>query len=300
LDVRTRKTNVAALSVFANAILVLAKVVIGVMIGSVSVISEGIHSGVDLVAALIAWFAVGTADRPADEEHPFGHGKVENISGTAEAILIFLGAGWIIYEAIMKLTGHLAQLESAQWGVAIMLVSTVINFFVSRRMFKVGRETHSVALDAEAWNHLTDVYTSAGVTGALLIVWVGRRLAGGVNLGWVDPVAAIAVAILIIKAAWNLTLRSASDLLDAGLPEQECDLIIQYVNGLKPTIQGCHHLRTRKSGSHRFIQFHVLVDGSMSVEESHRLNDQIVAGIKELLPESNVLIHIEPSEQVCP
>jgi cation diffusion facilitator family transporter len=269
------------------------------MIGSVSVISEAVHSGADLVAALIAWFAVRTADKPADEDHPFGHGKIENISGTVEALLIFLGAAWIIYQAVEKLIGKSNEMESAHWGILVMLISAGANMVVSSRLFKIGKATHSIALEADGWHLLTDVYTSAGVAAGLGIIWIGGRIAPGVNLQWLDPVTAIAVALLIIKAAWELTLKSSRDLLDAGLPEDERQWIGEHVRGLSPTVRGFHRLRTRRSGSHRFIQFHLMVDAGMSVIESHDLHDQIVSAIKQQFANSNVIIHIEPCNYDC-
>ena len=167
-----RKVSVALLSVASNSILVLLKLIVGIMIGSVSVISEAIHSSVDLLAALIAMLAVKMSGKPADKDHPFGHGKFENISGTVEALLIFVAAAWIIFEAIKKLQ-NATPLDEAGWGVAVMLISVAANIFVSRRLFFVGKETDSVALQADAWHLRTDIYTSIGVICGLGIVWIG-------------------------------------------------------------------------------------------------------------------------------
>ena len=173
MDVQKQKTRVALLSVISNTALVLMKLVVGIMINSVSVISEAIHSGMDLVAAIIAWFSVRTSSKPADEDHPFGHGKIENVSGTVEALLIFLAAGWIIYEAIKKFI-HPEPIETAFWGVGVMLISAITNIIVSQKLFKVGRETDSVALQADAWHLRTDVYTSLGVMVGLALIWIGQ------------------------------------------------------------------------------------------------------------------------------
>jgi len=154
-----RKTGVALLSVASNAGLIVIKIAVGLLIGSVGILSEAIHSGVDLVASLIALFGVRKASEAADERHPYGHGKFENIAGTIEAVLIFSAAVWIIYEAVGRLR-HSQPLAMVGWGVAVMFVSVVVNAFVARRLFKVGRATDSVALQADAWHHQTDVYTS--------------------------------------------------------------------------------------------------------------------------------------------
>jgi cation diffusion facilitator family transporter len=190
MDADQRKRRVALLSVISNTTLVVLKLAVGLAISSVSVISEAIHSGVDLIAAAIAYYSVRTSGIPADREHPFGHGKIENISGTVEAILIFLAAGWIIFEAAQKIVRP-EPLEMAAWGVAVMLLSAVVNTFVSRKLFRVGKETDSVALMADGWHLRTDVYTSAGVMAALAVIWAADFFAPEVDLHWVDPAAAI-------------------------------------------------------------------------------------------------------------
>ncbi|MBF0529327.1 MAG: cation transporter [Deltaproteobacteria bacterium] len=293
-----RKLNVAKLSVGSNLLLVVLKVIVGLVIGSVSVLSEAIHSGVDLLAAIIAWFAVRTSSRPADDNHPFGHGKVENISGTIEALLIFLAAGWIIFEAVHKLLKP-EPMNEAFWGIMVMLFSSITNLLVSQRLFQVGRQTDSVALQADAWHLRTDVYTSAGVMFGLAVIWLGKWRWPEVDLNWIDPAAAIAVALLIIKAAWDLTVQSARDLLDVGLPHDEITLIREHILSQVPMVRSIHRFRTRKSGASRFVEFHMLVDPAMSVDESHRVTDVITLSIREHYPETSVTIHIEPCNGQC-
>lgn len=288
-----RKSNVAMLSVLSNASLMILKLVAGTLIGSVSVISEAIHSGMDLLAAIIAFFAVRKSGKPADEDHPFGHGKVENISGTVEAILIFIAACWIIFEAVRKLRNP-EPMDDAWLGIAVMLISVVANIFVSMRLFKVGKETDSVALIADAWHLRTDVYTSVGVFGGLVVIMAGGFVFPGADLRWVDPAAAIGVAILIIKAAYHLTVESARDLVDVGLPAEELEEVSKHIRAFSPTIRGFHHLCTRKAGACRFVEFHIRVDASMSVDESHRIADMITCSIKQHYPGTAVTIHIEP------
>ncbi len=299
MDIHHQKIIVAALSVVSNSFLVLGKIIIGLLIGSVAVISEGLHSAVDLLAAFIALFAVWMVRHPADKRHPFGHGKVENISGTVEALLIFLAAVWIVKEAVGKLI-HPAPLGATSWGVGIMLLSTAVNLGVSRLLFFVGRKADSVALRADAWHLLTDVYTSAGVMFGLLVIWIGNQLWPRVYLDWIDPVAAIAVAALIVKAAWKLTIESGRDLLDISLPPEEQAWIRNYLKSLHPTVRGIHNLRTRKAGADRFIQCHVLVRADMSVEDSHEITRTISSAIRRQYPGATVTIHIEPCRGTCP
>ncbi len=299
MDLQQKKTAVATLSVASNSCLVGLKLVVGLLIGSVSVIFEAIHSNVDLIAALIALFAVRKSGKPPDAEHPYGHGKVENVSGAIEALLIFVAAGWIIYEAVGKLR-HPEPVETVGWGVAVMLVSSVANILVSRQLFKVGEETDSIALKADAWHLRTDVYTSAGVMVALGVIWLGGILWPQVALHWVDPAAAIAVALLIVKAAYDLTRDSARDLLDAKLPEEEDEWIRAFIANHGGVARGMHDFRTRKSGAHRFVEFHVLVPSDMTVAQAHDDTATLSDGIKEKFPGSAVTIHIDPCRLDCP
>ena len=288
------KQGAALVSVFSNTALVIAKLLIGLAIGSVSVISEAIHSAVDLLASIIAFFAVRKSDQPADEHHAFGHGKFENLSGVIEAVLIFAAAGWIIYEAIHKLLKPIA-LDNPGYGIIVMAASAIANIAVSRMLFRVGIKTDSIALKADAWHLMTDVYTSAGVMAGLILIWLGEKIFIGTHFHWIDPVAAILVALLIIKAAWKLTLESVSDLLDQSLPPEEEQWIRRRIDSMRPRVHDFHHLRSRKSGSTRFVEFHIVVDAAMSVGQSHDLNDTLVSEIKSRFPDSKIMIHIEPN-----
>ncbi len=292
------KTAVATLSVVSNSCLVVMKLTIGVLIGSVSVLSEAIHSGMDLLAAVIALFAVRTSSKPADEGHPFGHGKIENISGAIEALLIFVAAGWIIYEAIGKLI-HPQHIESVGWGVLIMAISAGVNLLVSRQLFSVGRLTDSIALKADAWHLRTDVYTSAGVMSGLLIIWIGSHWLPQEDLRWIDPLAAIAVALLIIKTAYDLTRQAGRDLLDGRLLADEEQWIHDYLCEQRPTVRGYHKLRTRKSGAVRFVEFHLFLDSTTSVAQSHAFSDKVEHAIEERFPGSSVTVHVEPCDGEC-
>jgi cation diffusion facilitator family transporter len=298
MDSQRRKLNVAKLSVASNASLVAMKIGVGLMIGSVSILSEAIHSTVDLLASVIATYSVIKSSIPADTRHPFGHGKVENISGTIEALLIFLAAIWIIYEAIKKLF-HPDPIGYVSWGVAVMFISAVVNIVVSRTLFKVAKETESIALEADAWHLRTDVYTSAGVMASLSLIWIGQKIFPGTNMNWLDPVAAIGVALLILGAAYRLTLQSIRDLMDAKLPADEETLIRNMIMTHHPIIHGFHQLRTRKAGNIRFVDFHIKVDPFMSVEDSHRITDELSGSIEEHFPHTSVTVHTEPCNGNC-
>ncbi len=297
-DPQRKKTTVAVLSVASNTCLVGFKLVVGLLIGSVSVISEAIHSAVDLLAAVIALFAVRKSAKPADEEHPYGHGKVENASGAFEALLIFVAAGWIIYESIDKLR-HPEPIEEVGWGVGVMLLSACLNLVVSHLLFKVAKETDSIALKADAVHLRTDVYTSAGVMLGLGLIWLGAKLWPHASLHWIDPVTAIAVALLIIKTAYELTKEAVRDLLDTRLPDHEEEWIRDYVSNAESSVRGVHDLRTRKSGSQRFVELHVVVPAEMTVHTSHEVTRVIAKGLKDRFPGTSVIIHVDPCELDC-
>ena len=293
MDASERKSRVALLSVVSNAILVVGKVAIGVAIGSVSVISEAIHSGIDLIAAAIALFAVRRSGKPPDRDHPFGHGKIENVSGAIEAILILVAAAWIIREAVHKLVEPMPMGDPAL-GVVIMLASSAMNIYVSRRLFAVSRDTGSVALEADAWHLLTDVYTSAGVMAALAAVWAGRWIFPGIDLNWIDPAAALVVALLITRAAVRLTIAAGHDLLDGSLPRDEESWIRLFIATKMPPVREFHGLRTRKAGPLRIVEFHMLVDAGMTVEDSHRITEEIKQAVRARFEGAVVTIHVEP------
>lgn len=298
MNVQRRKERVALLSVVSNSALVTMKLVVGLLIGSVSIISEAIHSGVDLLAAIIALFSVKNSSTPADSKHPFGHGKIENISGTVEALLIFVAAGWIIYEAAKKITNP-EPIEALGWGVGVMLISVAVNIVVSEMLFKVGRETDSIALQADAWHLRTDVYTSAGVMASLALIWLAHGVFPDMDFDWMDPAAAIGVALLIIKAAYDLTMQSAKDLLDVTLPAEEEEWIRLRILAQRPVIHGFHQLRTRKSGHFRFVEFHLKVDPQMTVLSSHDITEEISNSIETRFPGTSVTIHVEPCDGDC-
>jgi cation diffusion facilitator family transporter len=185
------------------------------------------------------------------------------------------------------------------WGVAVMFVSAAVNIAVSQRLFKVGNQTDSVALQADAWHLRTDVYTSVGVMLGMAAILVGRMVSPATNLNWIDPTVAVLVALMIMRAAYHLTRKSARDLLDVSLPAKDIRWINEYVASISPPVRSVHKMRTRKAGSHQFIDFHLTVDESMSVADAHALGDDICIAIKEHLPNANVQVHIEPCALEC-
>ena len=291
-EVLAAKNRAATLSIVSNTVLIVLKLIIGIMMQSVSVISEAVHSGIDLIAAIIAWFSIREAGKPADDEHHFGHGKIENVAGTIEAVLIFGAAFYIIWEAVHKLRTGSMEIESLGWGAAVMAVSAVSNYLVSRHLLNVALKTDSVALEADAMHLRTDVYTSVGVLGGLVAI----KLTG---IAILDPIVAIVVALMIIKAAWDLTKTAFFHILDVKLPDDEEAQIHDVMNRYTHRFIEYHKLRTRKSGHIRHIDMHLVVPKQMTVEAGHALAHQITADIEKCLAHSHILVHIEPCASDC-
>ena len=291
MDANEEKIAVARLSVYSNSTLVVLKLAVGTVMGSVAVISEAIHSGLDLVAALIAKYSVKRSAEPADKEHRFGHGKFENLSGMIEGILILVAATWIMYEATRRLIG-MSEVQMLEAGMAVMAVSAVLNFIVSKKLMRVAKKTESLALEADAYHLTTDVWTSLGVFVALgLIEVTGFRL--------LDPAIAIVVAAFIVRAALDITRRSTEGLLDKSLPESEHKAIERIMDEHNDEFLNYHDLRTRKAGSERHIDLHIAVPKDWSVQEADQLAKHLESDIKTKLPRSVVMIRSEPCDFKC-
>ncbi len=288
----SEKIKIARLSIFSNSLLILLKLLTGIISGSISIISEAIHSFMDLLAAIIAFFSVRISDTPADERHPYGHGKFENISGVIEALLIFTAAIWIIYEAVMKFL-HPRKLESIELGILVMIISAIVNIFVSRKLYKVAKETESIALEADAIHLKMDVYTSVGVATGLLFIWIGGFFIQTNILYYLDPIIAGLVALLILKESYILFSKAYSPLLDVSLSREEIGIIRSLIDKYCSANVSYHGLRTRKAGNYKYIDFHLNLSEDMHVGEAHDLCDKIENDINRVFKNSEVTIHVE-------
>jgi cation diffusion facilitator family transporter len=278
-----KKVKIARLSIFSNTLLIIMKFVVGIISGSVSIMSEAIHSAMDLVAAVIAFFSVRVADNPPDERHPYGHGKFENLSGVIEALLILVAAGWIVFEAFRKMKG-LEPVESIGLGSLVMFISAGVNFYVSRKLYKVARETDSVALEADALHLKTDVYTSLGVGGGLLLIWITK-------IHILDPIIAILVALVILKEAYELLSKAFAPLLDSSWTKEE---IAELKKHLAEMGVQYHDLKTRKAGSYMFVDFHLEMPPDSPLEKVHHQCDEIEEKLKKKINNLRITIHAEP------
>lgn len=267
------------------------KVLVGVITGSISIWAQAVDSSLDIFAVVITFLTVGFSAKPADREHPFGHGKVEDIAAGIQAVLLLSAAAAIIYSAIRRIIlGEVIQLAEA--GIGVMLVSMVVSIVLSRHLLKVARATGSVALEANAHNITGDIYSTAGVMIGLVVV----RLTG---LTIIDPILALVVSLLILRATYRVSRIALSGLIDVRLPKAEEDIITSSITEHTGQLVGFHEMRTRRAGNQRYIDLHLVMPKSASVEEAHLMCDHLEQDIKSRLRNSSVTIHVEPCGTEC-
>jgi cation diffusion facilitator family transporter len=281
------KRGAAGLSIASNAFLIAIKLAAGAITGSIAIITEAVHSMIDLVASVIAYFSVRKADEPADAEHPYGHEKVENLAAAIEGMLILVGAGVIVYEATHQLVAG-AEVDRLGIGIAVMAFSVLANLGVSSVLTRQAKAHESQALEGDAAHLRTDAMTSAGVLFGLALVQVTGNAA-------FDPITALVVAVAIVWAGFRILRRSSAVLIDEVLPAGEMDRIEAAIASARtPEVAGYHKLRARRAGSRRHIDFHVQYRSGTSLERAHELAHQMRASIEAEIPQAEVLIHAEP------
>jgi cation diffusion facilitator family transporter len=281
------KSGAAALSIVSNSVLIAIKLAAGAITGSIAILTEAIHSLIDLVASVIAFVSVRKAGEPADEDHPYGHEKVESLAATIEGMLILVGAGIIVYEATHRLVDG-AEVDALWVGIAVMGFSVVANLVVSTILFRQARVHESPALEGDAAHLRTDALTSAGVLVGLALVEITGVVA-------FDSITALVVAAAIVVAGLRIIRRSSGVLVDEALPGEEMDRIEAAIAAARtPEVAGYHKLRARRAGSRRYIDLHVQYRSGTSLERAHelahRMRDEIEADIRR----AEVLIHVEP------
>ena len=285
------RSGAAKLSLIVIVALVVFKVVVAWITGSLSISAQAIDSFLDLFSVLIMFFAIRIAAMPADAEHPFGHGKIEVIAAAVQAVLIIVAGGFVIYSAVRRIIEG-TTITLAEAGIGVMLFSIVVSIFLSRHLIKVSRTTGSIALEASARNIAADVYSAAGVLVAMVII----RFTG---FNIMDPVIAIGVALYILKTGYGVMRSSFAELVDVRLPELEQEAIVSCIQEHSAQLAGYHKIRTRKSGSQRFVEFHLLIPKNASLEEAHQWCYHLEADIESRLSDSSVTIHVEPCTTEC-
>jgi cation diffusion facilitator family transporter len=285
------KSSAAALSIASNTGLILLKIVAGVLTGSVAIITEAVHSAIDLMASLVAYFSIRKAEEPADESHPYGHEKVENLAAALEGVLIVLGAAVIIFEAVRRL-GEPPELEHLGVGIAVIAFSVGVNLAVSSYLYLRARVTGSPALEGDAAHLRTDAFTSIGVLVALVLVAI-------TGVQELDAAVALAVAVAIVFTGVRLVTRSSRVLVDEALPEEELRDVAEAIRDYgADEVIGFHKLRARRAGSSRYIDLHVQFRRGTSLERAHQLSHELQRAIRQRVRDADVLIHLEPEDAV--
>ena len=283
-------------SVLAAVALTAMKLVVGLLTGSLGILAEAAHSALDLVAALVTFLAVRISGKPADSEHRYGHGKVENLSALFETFLLLVTCVWIVYEAIQRLFFKSVEVDISIWSFIVMAVSIVVDINRSRMLYNAARKHNSQALEADALHFSTDIWSSSVVIFGLVCVKLSQVFPGLHFLKLADSVAAMGVACIVIFVSFELGMRTVQGLLDAA-PKGMTDDIKKAVEGLDG-VSNCHRIRVRRSGPYTFIDAHVLVDPHQTLEEAHELTDKIEERIRKISPGADVTIHPEPVPHV--
>jgi cation diffusion facilitator family transporter len=291
--VSPNRSRPAIVSIASNTALILLKMIAGTLTGSVAILTEAMHSAIDLIASLVAYVSIRKADEPADESHPYGHEKMENLAAAVEGMLILVGSGVIVFEAIRRLAngGHVEKLG---FGIAVIAGSMVVNVVVSTYLFRSARDHESPALEGDAAHLRTDAGTSAAVLIGLILVQV-------TGAAWVDAAVALAVAGAILYTGLRLVTRSGRVLVDEGLPADEMDAIAETVRSFGPAgVAGFHKLRARRAGPRRHVDMHVQFRAGTTLEDAHRTAHELQDAIALRVRNADVLIHLEPEDRVVP
>ena len=285
------RTRAAALSIVSNSFLIVLKLVAGAVTGSVAILTEAIHSAIDLIASMIAFFSVRQAEEPADAEHRYGHEKFENVAAAAEGVLILAGAAVIVYASANALVDG-TELESLGFGIGVIAFASIVNLLVSSWLFKKARETESAALEGDAAHLRTDAYTSLGVlVGLALVHWTGQE--------WLDPAVALVIAGAIVVTGLKLVARSWRVLVDEALPADELEAIREAINDFRDRdVVGYHRLRTRRAGARRYVDLHLQFRAGTTLEDAHAIAHELQDRIAARLRGADVLIHLEPEDKV--
>ena len=286
------KTSAALSSVIAAVGLTTFKIVVGILTGSLGILAEAAHSGLDLVAALVTFLAVRISGKPADEEHHFGHGKVENLAALFESLLLLVTCAWIIYEATDRLFFKPVAVEISVWSFIVMATSIIIDFNRSRMLYRAAKKFNSQALEADAIHFSTDIWSSSvvivGLFGILLAKWV-PALAFLKNA---DSVAALAVALIVIYISLQLGARTVKGLLDSA-PKGMAEDIRKAAEGVIG-VRNCHNVRVRYSGANLFVNVHIEVDGKLPLADAHNLTVKVEEAVQKVAPGADVTVHPEP------
>ena len=282
------KNNVALSSIIAAVFLTGFKFVVGIVTGSLGILSEALHSLLDLIASVVTFFSVRMSDKPADKKHNFGHGKVENLSALIQTVLLLVVCFWIFYEGISRIVTGNFHVEVTIWSYIVVVTSIVIDISRSRALMRVAKKYNSQALEADALHFSTDIWSSTAVLIGLLCVDL-------FDFPYADPIAALIVACIVLYVCYQLGKKAIDILLDRA-PEQSVKSIEELLNEHEE-IQQYHNLRVRNSGADTFITFNIHINPDTPFVEAHRFCDHLEKDIAEKIPKSVVFIHVEPQNE---
>lgn len=286
------RIGAAKLSLAVVSVLVTLKIVVGVITGSISVLAQAADSTLDVLAVGFTSFAVIVADRPADREHPFGHGKVENIAAIVQAVLLFSAGILIAYSSVMRIVSGQTEVALEEAGIGVMVISIVTSFFLSRHLLKVAQAADSIALEANAHNITADIYsTSAVLVGLAVVRFTGFNI--------LDPILAIGVSLLILRSGFTVLRKSFGGLIDVRLPDDEEKIVRAAILEHVGELVNFHALRTRKAGRQRYIDLHLVMPAHISLEKAHEMCDHLEQDIGGKLKSASLTIHVEPCKEDC-
>jgi cation diffusion facilitator family transporter len=292
-DLPSPKTRAASVSIASNSCLIAFKLAAGLLTGSVGILSDAVHSLMDLIASVVAFASVRKADQPADASHRFGHEKLEDLAAGAQALLLLLGAGFIAFEAVRRLIDG-GKVDSIGIGVGVVAVAAGINLVVSTYLARAGRATGSPALDANAADLRTDAIVSLGVLVSLLLIQI-------TGAAWIDPLVGLAVAAVISTTGVRILLEASRRLADEALPPDELTALMSVLNSfLGDRVVGFHDVRARHVGSHHQVDLHLQFASGTSLEQAHFIAHQLEDAVVDRLPGTTVLVHLEPADRVRP
>lgn len=286
MDINTEKKFAAGVSITSNALVIATKIIAGMVSGSISIISEAIHSLSDFIASVLTFFAVTRSAEPADKDHPFGHGKYEDMSGFVEGGLIIFAGFVIIYEALKKLISGYSLESDSMLGIYVMAFAVIANFLVSRYLFYVAKKSDSVSLLADAEHLSTDIFSSLGVFIGLVLIKI-------TGIAALDPIIALIVALIILKTGFSISKETLNNLLDGSLPSEDIAKIEEILKK-NSVIKGYKNIKGRKSGQYKDIELTLLFNPDMKISCAHNVCDQIENEIKSELGLVNTTIHAEP------
>mgnify|MGYP001078559212 CR=1 FL=1 len=290
------KRNAAGNSVIAALFLTSMKLVVGLITGSLGILAEAAHSGLDLVAASVTYLAVRISGKPADYDHHYGHGKIENFSALVETALLFITCAWIIYEAVQRIFFRAVEVNPSLWAFLVMAISIAVDLSRSRMLYRVARKHHSQALEADALHFSTDIWSSLVVIAGLILVWLGKNVfpAKAHILQKADAVAALGVAFIVLFVSYKLGKRTVDVLLDRapdGVPQK----IIESAKQVEG-VMNVGQVRMRRSGPSFFVDMAIAVDRNLSFEQTHRIAEGVEACVQSVVPGADVVIHTDPRE----